>query len=223
MFWYICSADTYLGIYFLLFKTSEDIEYLANGVNLDSEYVFVYISKTTPLIQFTKYIILLLYLIDRKSTNSMLELVVYIHENIRYILKQASLKHIIELKLDKIKEEDTETKFLQLKYGSEYGFETIEYSKAKLKCKLIKSMSKNSWLNLVDKASDKYPNFTTGDLSFHEAISLKKFTIHDFMKHKERFVLDFFLFFDIGSKATFNRTRYKFIKINRNTFTRDLW
>jgi hypothetical protein len=45
------------------------------------------------------------------------------------------------------------------------GFEIIRNNNI-LICIYFENMEKNKFLNLIKNSSDKYPNFTTGDLSF---------------------------------------------------------
>ncbi len=65
------------------------------------------------------------------------------------------------------------------------GFKII-FESCTLTCIYFINMEKNNFLNLIKKSSDNYPSYTTGDLSFQEAIMLGKFVIHDYEVHKQR-------------------------------------
>jgi len=158
----------YLGLYNPTIKkleTSKTIEH--------KHYTYIYLSKSTSSYSIINYI-LLIYNYFKEIT------LIKCHNNINdiYIFKKIILdpgfsKHInIEITCVKDKEDN----FLNI---------TFSKDARKLTCEIFNNLNQNDFYHLICNAS--CPNFTTGDLSTHEALMLGKFAIHDYMPHKQNF------------------------------------
>jgi hypothetical protein len=63
----------------------------------------------------------------------------------------------------------------------------IKFYPYTLKLIIFPTMNRELYYNMIYHSSSDFPNYTTGDLSFHECIMLGKFAIHDYMPHKKTF------------------------------------